>query len=135
MRTIVDADRLIYTHTLSNNRDGRVFAFERMGTCAIAIRFFPAWIMDSSVYVKSDTMFMRSAASRVYARKPLVVSGTRVFDTCRTTQLPRRCRRLRVQDKCLSVSTLRSPMTTSAAPLTSRSEERRVGRERRDHCA
>ena len=31
---------------------------------------------------------MRNAASRVYARNPLVVSGTFVLDTCRTTQLP-----------------------------------------------
>src|SRR5262245_15084857 len=119
MRTIVDADRLMYTHTLSNRRDGRVLAFERIGTWAMAIRFLPAWMIDSSVYVKSDTMFIRSAASRVYARKPLVVSGTRVFDTCRTTQLPRCCRRLRVHERCFNVSTLRSPITTSASPDTS----------------
>ena len=38
--------------------------------------FFPAWMMDSSVYVNSLTMLMRSAASRVSARKPLVASVT-----------------------------------------------------------
>src|SRR5918993_5288085 len=119
MRTIVEVDRLMYTHTLSKSRDGRVLALERMGTCAIAIRFLPAWMIDSGVYVKSETMFIRGAASRVYARNPLVVSGTRVFDTCRTTQLPRCCRRLRVHVRCFSVSTFRLPMTTSASPLTS----------------
>ena len=42
MRTIVETERLMYTQTLSNSRDGRVRAFDRMGTCAIAIRFLPA---------------------------------------------------------------------------------------------
>ena len=54
-------------------------------------------------------MVMRNAASRVYARKPLVVSGTVVFDTCRTTQPPSRCScRLR-QDMCRSAADVAIP--------------------------
>src|SRR5215467_9109453 len=88
MRTIVAPDFLMYENTLSNRRDSRVRGLTETGTCAIAIRFFPAWMIDSSVYENSDTIVIRIAASRVYARNPLVVSGTVVFDTCRTTQLP-----------------------------------------------
>ena len=50
---------------LSNSRDGRVRALVATSTCAIAMRFLPAWMIDSSVYENSDTIVMRSAASRV----------------------------------------------------------------------
>ena len=73
-------------------------------TCAIAIRFLPAWMIDSSVYEKSETMVIRSAASRVYARNPLVVSGTVVFDTWRTVQLPNRCSSFFGHDMCRIVA-------------------------------
>src|SRR4249920_100747 len=90
MRTIVAADRLMYEKRLSKRRDSRVRGLVETGTCAIAMRFLPAWMIDSSVYENSETIVIRSAASRVYARNPLVVSGTLVLDTCRTTQLPSR---------------------------------------------
>ena len=48
MRTIVAPDRLIYENTLSNSRECRA-RFVSTGTCAIAIRFLPAWMIDSSV--------------------------------------------------------------------------------------
>ena len=35
-----------------------------VATCAIAIRFLPAWMIDSSVYENSETIVIRSAASR-----------------------------------------------------------------------
>ncbi len=50
---------------LSNSRDGRVMAFVSISTWPMAIRFLPAWMIDSSVYENSDTMFICSAASRV----------------------------------------------------------------------
>src|SRR6476661_10607621 len=90
MRTIVADDRLMYENRLPNSRDSRVRGLVATGTWAIAIRFLPAWMIDSSVYENSDTIVIRSAASRVYARNPLVVSGTFVLDTWRTTQLPSR---------------------------------------------
>ena len=49
MRTIVAAERLMYEKTLSNSRDSRVRGLVATGTCAIAIRFLPAWMIDSSV--------------------------------------------------------------------------------------
>ena len=49
MRTMVAADRLMYEKMLSNSRDGRVRGLVAIGTCAIAIRFLPAWMIDSSV--------------------------------------------------------------------------------------
>src|SRR6516225_9465962 len=108
MRTIVAPDFLMYENTLSNSRDSRVRGFTDTGTCAMAIRFLPAWMIDSSVYENSDTIVIRSAVSRVYARKPLVVSGTDVLDTWRTTQLPRACScRLR-HDISLSSAMFRS---------------------------
>ena len=65
MRTIVAADRLMYENMLSKRRDCRVRELVSIWTCAIAIRFLPAWIIDSSVYQNSETIVMRSAASRV----------------------------------------------------------------------
>src|SRR5688572_31545250 len=107
MRTIAADDRFTYEKRLSNSRESRVRGFVETGTCAIAMRFLPAWMIDSSVYENSDTIVIRSAASRVYARNPLVVSGTDVFDTWRTTQLPSRCNcRLR-HDMCRSSAMFR----------------------------
>ena len=65
MRTIVAPDRLRYEKTLSKSRDSRVRGLVAIGTCAIAMRFLPAWMIDSSVYENSETIVMRSAASRV----------------------------------------------------------------------
>jgi hypothetical protein len=55
----------MYEKTLSNRRDSRVRGLVPTCTCAIAMRFLPAWMIDSSVYENSDTMVMRRAASRV----------------------------------------------------------------------
>ena len=55
----------MYEKTLSNSRDSRVRGLVATGTCAIAIRFLPAWMIDSSVYENSETIVIRSAASRV----------------------------------------------------------------------
>ena len=51
-------------------------------------------------------MLMRSAASRVRARKPLVVSGTLVPETLRTTHEPSVCRRRFGQEKCSTCADL-----------------------------
>jgi hypothetical protein len=61
-------------------------------------------------------MLMRSAASRLRARKPLVASGTFVPDTFRTTHEPRVCSRRLGQEKCSTWPTSRSPITMSASP-------------------
>src|SRR4030095_5156892 len=98
MRTMVATDRLMYERTLPKSRDGRVRGFVPTATCVTAIRCLPAWMSDSSVYEKSETIVIRSAASRVYARKPLVVSGTFVAETRRTAQLPTRCSSFRRPD-------------------------------------
>ena len=63
----------------------------RIGTDVTAMSDLPAWMMVSSVYVKRETTFIRSAASRLYARNPDVVSGTSVSDAWRTTHEPQRC--------------------------------------------
>ncbi len=39
----------MYENTLSKRRDSRVRGLVATETCAIAIRFFPAWMIDSSV--------------------------------------------------------------------------------------
>ena len=65
MRTIVAVEALMYVQALPKSRDSRVRGFVPIGTCAIAIRFLPAWMIDSSVYENSDTIVSRSAASRV----------------------------------------------------------------------
>ena len=49
MRTMVALERLMYEKMLSKRRDSRVRGLVAMATCAIAIRFFPAWMIDSSV--------------------------------------------------------------------------------------
>ena len=53
---IVAADFLMYEAVLSNSRDSRIFGFVATGTCAMAIRFLPDWIIDSSVYENSETI-------------------------------------------------------------------------------
>jgi hypothetical protein len=63
---------------LANSRDGRRSGFTVMGTWAIGMCFFPAWMIVSRVYVKSVKTFSLSAARREKARKPLAASGTRV---------------------------------------------------------
>ena len=50
---------------LPKSLDSRVRGLTEIGTCAIAMRFLPAWMIDSRVYENSETMVMRSAASRV----------------------------------------------------------------------
>ena len=65
MRTMVAVDALMYEKMLSNSRDGRTRGFVRIGTCAMAMRRLPAWMIDSSVYENSETIVIRSAASRV----------------------------------------------------------------------
>jgi len=62
---MVEPDCFKYTHTLLKSREGRVRGFVRTGTCAMAIRCLPAWMIDSSVYENSDTIIIRIAASRV----------------------------------------------------------------------
>ena len=62
---IVAVDFLIYETVLSNNRDSRVFGFVATGTCAMAIRFLPDWMIDSSVYENSEIIVIWSAASLV----------------------------------------------------------------------
>ena len=39
----------MYENMLSKSRDSRVRGLVSIGTCAIAIRFLPAWMIDSSV--------------------------------------------------------------------------------------
>src|SRR5919198_2636786 len=56
------------------------------------------------------------AASRLYARKPEVVSGTSVSDAWRTTHEPSRCRRFFSGEKCSMFWVSRSPTTMSAGP-------------------
>ena len=46
----------MYVNTLSKSRDSRVFSLVVTGTWAMAIRFLPAWMIDSSVYEKSETI-------------------------------------------------------------------------------
>ena len=55
----------MYAKTLSKSRDGRVRWLVATSTCAMAMRCLPAWMIDSSVYENSETIVIRSAASRV----------------------------------------------------------------------
>jgi hypothetical protein len=66
--------------------------------------------------VNFDTTASWIAASRLYARKPEVVSGTSVSDARRTTAEPRRCRDFLRGEKCSIDVTSRSPTTMSAVP-------------------
>ena len=49
MRTMVEPDCTRYCRTLLNSRDGRVRWLVRIGTWAMTMRRFPAWMIDSSV--------------------------------------------------------------------------------------
>src|SRR4051794_20881964 len=71
---------------------------------------------DSSVYVYFETTVTCSAASRLYARNPEVVSGTSVPEARRTTALPKCCSRFLSGEKCSTLSITRSPTTRSASP-------------------
>ncbi len=70
----------------------------------------------SSVYVNFETACTCSAASRLYARNPEVVSGMWVFDAWRTTHEPSRWSTFFSPEKCSIVLTWRSPTTMSASP-------------------
>ena len=63
-----------------------------------------------------ETTIIWIAASRLYARKPEVVSGTEVEDAWRTTHEPSRCRVFFSGEKCSMPPTSRSPTTMSARP-------------------
>src|SRR3954462_5961538 len=118
MRAIATALRRTYDDTDGNSRDSRVFGFVPIGTWSVATSSLPAWMIVSSVYVYFETTATWIAASRLYARKPDVVSGTSVSDAWRTTQDPAFCRRFFSGEKCSIVSVSRSPTTRSARPST-----------------
>ena len=80
MRAIATALRRTYEDTDGNRRDSRVFGFVPIGTWSVATSSLPAWMIVSSVYVYFETTATWIAASRLYARKPDVVSGTSVSD-------------------------------------------------------
>src|SRR3954470_18654201 len=88
MRKIDTVLRRTYDHIDGNRRDSRVFGFVRTGTWSTATRFFPAWMIVSSVYVNFETTWRWIAASRLEARKPRVVWGTFVPGPRRTTADP-----------------------------------------------
>src|ERR1700726_1924325 len=93
MRKTDRAFRRTYALVEGNSRDSRVFGLVRTGTWSIATgSSLPAWMIVSRVYVNFDTTRIPIAASRLYARKPDVVSGTDVEDAWRTTHEPSRCR-------------------------------------------
>src|SRR3954462_13807437 len=118
MRAIATALRRTYDETDGNSRDSRVFGFVPMATWSVATSSLPAWMIVSSVYVYFETTATWIAASRLYARKPDVVSGTSVSDAWRTTHEPAFCRRFFSGEKCSIVSVSRSPTTRSARPST-----------------
>ena len=72
----------------------------------MATSSLPAWMIVSSVYVNFETTATWIAASRLYARKPEVVSGTSVSEAWRTTHEPSLCRRFFSGEKCSIVSDL-----------------------------
>ena len=118
MRAIATALRRTYEDTDGNRRDSRVFGFVPIGTWSVATSSLPAWMIVSSVYVYFETTATWIAASRLYARKPDVVSGTSVSDAWRTTHEPAFCSRFFSGEKCSIVSVSRSPTTRSARPST-----------------
>src|SRR3954470_5436708 len=99
-----------------NRRDSRSFGLVLTGTWSVATSSLPAWMIVSSVYVNFETTASWIAASRLYARKPDVVSGTDVSEACRTTHEPRRWSDFLSGEKCSIESTSRSPTTMSAVP-------------------
>src|SRR3954451_6167310 len=118
MRAMATALRRTYEETDGNSRDSRVFGFVRIATWSVATSSLPAWMIVSSVYVYFETTATWIAASRLYARKPEVVSGTSVSDAWRTTHEPAFCRPFFIGEKCTIVSVSRSPTTRSARPAT-----------------
>src|SRR3954469_10662092 len=118
MRAIATALRRTYDDIDGKSRDSRVFGFVPIGTWSVATRSLPAWMIVSSVYVYFETTATWIAASRLYARKPDVVSGTFVSDAWRTTHEPPFCRRFFMGEKCSILSVSRSPTTRSARPST-----------------
>src|ERR1700757_2325343 len=100
MRKIESALRRTYALIDGNSRDSRVLGFVRTGTWSTATSSLPASMIVSSVYVNFDTTRIPIAASRLYARKPEVVSGTEVDDAWRTTHEPRRWRSFFTCEKC-----------------------------------
>ena len=48
MRTMVAPERFRYSKVEEKSREGRV-SFDWMGTLTMAMRFLPAWMMDSRV--------------------------------------------------------------------------------------
>src|SRR3954470_12947769 len=118
MRAIATALRRTYEDTDGNSRDSRVFGFVPMATWSVATSSLPAWMIVSSVYVYFETTATWIAASRLYARKPDVVSGTVVSDAWRTTHEPAFWRRFFSGEKCSILSVSRSPTTRSARPST-----------------
>lgn len=98
------------------SRDGRLTGLIAIGTVVTVRPFLPAWIKFSTVYEKSVVTNSRSAASRESARKPLTVSGTSVSEAQRTTPLPTRWSAFLNDEKCSTLPTWRSPITTSAWP-------------------
>src|SRR3954471_1863066 len=118
MRAIATALRRTYDDTDGKSRDSRVFGFVPMATWSVATSSLPAWMIVSSVYVYFETTATWIAASRLYARKPDVVSGTSVSEAWRTTHEPAFCRRFFSGEKCSILSVSRSPTTRSARPST-----------------
>ena len=116
MRKIESALRRTYAPIDGNNRESRILGFVRTGTWSIATSSFPAWMTVSSVYVNLETTRIPIAASRLYARKPDVVSGTDVDDAWRTTHEPSRWSSFFMREKCSMSLTWRSPITMSASP-------------------
>src|SRR3954466_6203649 len=116
MRAIATAFRRTYEDTDGNRRDSRVFGFVRIATWSVATSSLPAWMIVSSVDVYFETTATWIAASRLYARKPEVVSGTSVSDAWRTTHEPSRWSDFFSGEKWSIVMTSRSPTTMSARP-------------------
>src|ERR671927_2008046 len=109
MRAIETALRRTYEDTDGNSRDSRVFGFVAIGTWSVATSSLPAWMIVSSVYVYFETTATWIAASRLYARKPDVVSGTSVSEAWRTTHEPNRWSVFFSGEKCSMFMTSRSP--------------------------
>src|SRR4029079_607641 len=118
MRAIATALRRTYEDTDGNRRDSRVFGFVPIGTWSVATRSLPAWMIVSSVYVYFETTATWIAASRLYAPKPDVASGTAVCEDWRTHHEAAFWSRFFSGEKCSIVSVSRSPTTRSARPAT-----------------
>jgi len=71
---------------------------------------------ESAAAVSREEMARRIDAANASARKPLTVSGTSVSDAQRTTPLPICWSAFFSGEKCSTLPTCRSPITTSASP-------------------